>query len=85
MHESNCTLESARNTCKQQIKMHNSLENILKKSVLMELIDYFRILKAFKMFFFFMNTVKIQNVKVLEEMRASSNSDASKTKLRGHF
>ena len=32
--------------------MHNSLENILKKSVLMELIDYFRILKNFKMFFF---------------------------------
>ena len=32
-----------------------------------------------------MNTVKNQNVKVLEEMRASSNLDASKPKLRGHF
>ena len=44
----------------------------------MEVIDYFRILKAF-LIFFFMNNVPDQNGKKLEEILAGSNSDAVKT------
>ena len=48
----------------------------------MELIDYFRILKAFTIFLFTSN-VQNQNGKVLKEILAGSHSDSVKTTLRG--
>ena len=48
----------------------------------MELIDYFRILKAFTIFLFTSN-VQNQNGKVLKEILAGSHSDYVKTTLRG--
>ena len=48
----------------------------------MEVIDYFRILRAIIMSFF-MNKVQNKNEKVLEEILAGSYSNAVKTKVRG--
>ena len=51
----------------------------------MGLLDYFKILKAFKilfLLFFCMNYVPNQSVKVLEETLAGFNSDDVKTTLR---
>ena len=47
----------------------------------MQVTDYFRIVKAFSIFFF-MNNVQNQNGKMLEEMLTGSNSDVVKTTLR---
>ena len=57
-----------------------------EKSALVEVIYYFRILKAFIILFLFFKKQypnRNQNGKVLEETLASSNSDAVKTTLRG--
>ena len=63
---------------KRKLKL-KPLEKYSEKPVLMEVIDYFRILKTFTI----MNNVQNQNEKVLEEMLTGSNSDAVKTTLRG--
>ena len=47
----------------------------------MELIGYFKFGNFYNLFF--MNNVQNQNVKVLEEMLAGSNSDIVKATMRG--
>ena len=63
---------------KRKLKL-KPLEKYSEKPVLMEVIDYFRILKTFTI----MNNVQNQNEKVLEEVLTGSNSDVVKTTLRG--
>ena len=60
--------------------MRKYFQKYSEKSVLMELIDYFRILKTF-IIFLFMSNVQNQNCKVLEEILGGSNSDTVKTTL----
>ena len=62
--------------------MRKYFQKYSEKSVLMGLIDYFRILKTF-IIFLFMSNVQNQNCKVLEEILGGSNSDTVKTTLSG--
>ena len=64
--------------------MRKYFQKYSEKSVLMELIDYFRILKTF-IIFLFMSNVQNQNCKVLEEILGGSNSDTVKTTLSGYI
>ena len=64
--------------------MRKYFQKYSEKSVLMELIDYFRILKTF-IIFLFMSNVQNQNCKVLEEILGVSNSDTVKTTLSGYI